>query len=170
MTHNVQRPIPARVASIGPWLDALSTLAQLSAVTVTTLHLLFHPHHLRFHFVPSGAERFLSPSYHPDADAGTSVSETVFPLLLVGLAASQVSNLVQRGLAYAMQKTVWEGSEQHHVSVQKTLSVRRAHLDEQQEKVGVVAERQQDRRETSDSFWAELGVDANEIAQGFKQE
>jgi hypothetical protein len=137
---------------------------------VTTLHLLFHPHQLRFRFIPSGAERFLSPSYHPDADVGTSVPETVFPLLLVGLAASQVANLVQRGLAYAMQKTVWEGSEQHHVSVQKTLSVRRAHLDEQQDKVGALGERQEDRHETADAFWSNLGVDANEVGQAYKQE
>lgn len=146
-------------------------LAQLSAVTVTTLHLLFHPHELRFRFVPDGAARFLSPSYHPDADAGTSVPETLFPLLLVGLAASQVASLVRGGLAFVMRKVVWEGSEEHRVSAQKMLAIRKAHLDQQQQALGAEGQSQQgEKREQVAPFWRETVVEATDVGQGYKVE
>ncbi|KAK4055391.1 hypothetical protein OIO90_003229 [Microbotryomycetes sp. JL221] len=43
ITHQVKRPIPVRETSIGPWLEALSFLSWLSALTNAALVYLYRP-------------------------------------------------------------------------------------------------------------------------------
>lgn len=134
--------------------------------------MLFHPHDLKFRYLPSGAVRFLSPSYKPDAGIETSVPETLFPLILIGLASAQIASFVRRAAAYVMLKTVWEGSEQYKNSLEKDQSIRRAHLEDQKEKYGThgLKEEEEEERDTVDAFWNDLVVDPTQVGSSFKVE
>ncbi|SCV70174.1 BQ2448_1568 [Microbotryum intermedium] len=44
ITHQHRRPIPTRVATIGPWLDVLSFISYLAAFTNSSLVYLYRPH------------------------------------------------------------------------------------------------------------------------------
>lgn len=126
MTVHNRRPIPARTDTIGPWLDALTFLTWLSALTNSALVYLFCPRsqsqcsatpsanstqldkvhqHL---FSASGAQ---APDSGADADL-SATRELLLTALLIALAASHGYMILRVVVRHVVEKIAWKGSEE----------------------------------------------------------
>ncbi|KAJ7599368.1 calcium-activated chloride channel-domain-containing protein [Mycena floridula] len=125
--HN-RRPIPARTDTIGPWLDALTFLTWLGALTNSALVYLFCPRskntcndsrsplekvhqHL---FQAAGAVRSSSEGFPENFDetGGDATRELLMTALLIAFAASHGYILVKVIVRHLVEKLVWKGSEE----------------------------------------------------------
>lgn len=121
ISHN-RRPIPVRTDTIGPWLEALTFLTWLSALTNTSLVYLFCPRSQN-----QCSDRNLHPSsidkvharLFTAAGTGTvgegSVDDTVELLktaLLIAFAASHGFMLLQSAVRHVVERAVYKESEE----------------------------------------------------------
>jgi len=108
VTH-FRHPLPKRADTIGPWLDCLSFLAWLSALTNSALVYLFRPHH-------AAAAASLS------ATAGTAdvpgsmeferarMREVLARALFIALAASHGYIVLRTIVRHVLERAMWYGS------------------------------------------------------------
>ncbi|CED84280.1 Protein required for meiotic chromosome segregation [Phaffia rhodozyma] len=180
---NVKRPIPSRVSSVGPWLEALTFIAWMSSFTNSTLALLFNPGS-RFRSFTTDALGYLNPAYSPtDKVQNPSISGTVFPLILVAFGASHLFLFTRTVVRYLLNQIFWEGSQQQR-SVRATQKTVRAnflkssghvrstptttiggssHTSAYGESTGL-------GKPIGQSFWDQPGVEPEEIGELFKTE
>lgn len=109
VTH-FRHPLPKRADTIGPWLDCLSFLAWLSALTNSALVYLFRPHHA------AAAAASLS------AAAGTAdvpgsmeferarMREVLARALFIALAASHGYIVLRTIVRHVLERAMWYGS------------------------------------------------------------
>jgi len=108
--HN-RRPIPTRTDTIGPWLDCLSFLAWISALTNSALVYLFHPQSgngsrtIAYRMVPGS-------SAHPTTEvvALRSTRELLIFALLIALASSHGYIVLQAAVKHMVERAMWRGS------------------------------------------------------------
>jgi anoctamin-10 len=130
MTVHHRRPIPQRTDTIGPWLDALTFLTWLGALTNAALVYLFHPKngYVAVNIYTSdekagmGAGAGAGVCERPGAlnvgvcEAGDSLGgktgELLMTALLVALAASHGAILMRGLVRYAVRRAVLTGSEE----------------------------------------------------------
>jgi len=118
---NMRRAPPARVESIGPWLDAISFITWVGAITNASLIYLFQPHdtsasigHSVLHKVttlihktstanvtevaeiPFHTTHIYAASQQPGSSY-VNIRTTLFTALLVGLASQQLHHLARSG-------------------------------------------------------------------------
>ncbi|KAJ3566882.1 hypothetical protein NP233_g6723 [Leucocoprinus birnbaumii] len=108
LTVHYRRPIPTRTDSIGPWLDALSFLTWLSALTNSALVYLFSPE-----FFAS----FVSSSTSPGGvgnDEGTynAMKKLLAKAVFVAMAASHGYLLLRVTVRHIIEKIWWKGSQE----------------------------------------------------------
>ncbi|KAF8267790.1 DUF590-domain-containing protein [Lactarius quietus] len=98
VTH-FRRPLPKRTDTIGPWLNCLSFLSWLSALTNSALVFLFHNPH-------RGAS--------PDADASESprppTCAVVSRALFIAFAASHGYIILRVAVRHLLERVMWIGS------------------------------------------------------------
>jgi len=169
IARHVRRPIPARTDTIGPWLDSLSFLSWLAALTNSALVYLFRP---TDHCKPlsTSLERKHIKLSHTDA----SSREMLLTALLIALAASHGYIIVRVLIRHVLERLLWRGTveerEAEHVETVvkeeylKSLGVADVASAEADKKTGVVVDDALD----SDSFWAhDEGLD--ELSRGTKE-
>jgi len=137
MTVHNRRPLPSRTDTIGPWLDALTFLTWLGALTNSALVYLFSPQFftpalspaasvspspsdiltdttilVKEHLlVASGTLSSISdidPTTSPSAMSATK--ELLLKAILVALVASHGFILLRLLIRHVVQKVVWSGS------------------------------------------------------------
>ncbi|KAJ6580774.1 calcium-activated chloride channel-domain-containing protein [Mycena capillaripes] len=102
--HN-RRPIPSRTDTIGPWLDTLSTLTWLAAVSNSALVYLFCPRSQNYcNAAPSTLDKV-----HQHI---ISVASLLMTALLIALAASHGYMALRAGVRHVMEKALWHASEE----------------------------------------------------------
>jgi anoctamin-10 len=94
VTH-FRRPIPHRTDTIGPWLDCLSFLAWLSALTNSALVYLFHPR--------SGTVETAPLSI-------THMQDVLARALFIALAASHGYIVLRAAVRHVLERALWYGS------------------------------------------------------------
>ncbi|RPD76236.1 DUF590-domain-containing protein [Lentinus tigrinus ALCF2SS1-7] len=87
ITVHVRRPIPTRTDTIGPWLDALTFLTWLSALTNSALVYLFRP-------------------------ANQCKPQMLSSALLIALGASHGYILVRMLVRHTLERVLWRGSKE----------------------------------------------------------
>lgn len=126
MTVHNRRPIPARTDTIGPWLDTLTFLTWLSALTNSALVYLFCPRSQSYcSATPSGHTSQLdkvhqhlfsaSGTQAPDdgADQSTGATrELLMTALLIALAASHGYMIIRVIIRHVVEMLVWKGSDE----------------------------------------------------------
>jgi anoctamin-10 len=135
ITVHHRRPVPQRTDTIGPWLDALTFLTWLGALTNAALVYLFHPQsgyiasHARNAEVEmkirmcaaAGAfsgELGVCGVREEGSGVGAGVGKTGEPLmtaLLVALAASHGAILMRAVVRHVVRRAVWTGCEEVRV-------------------------------------------------------
>ncbi|WVR03117.1 hypothetical protein IAU60_000107 [Kwoniella sp. DSM 27419] len=126
---HVRRPVGDRVETIGSWLETLSVIAWIGAVTNATLIYLFRPtlHHQspNPNVAPtsgSPALAYITETYHSSPTLQTLLP-TLVPLGLIALAASHgfiILRWVVEGIA---ERILWRGSKEE-VEVQHLVAQR----------------------------------------------
>ncbi|KAL5513194.1 hypothetical protein ACEPAH_3592 [Sanghuangporus vaninii] len=122
-TH-CRRPLPFRTDTIGPWLDTMSFIAWLSALTNAALVYLFRPDYITPSSSPettvTGSAIHLSqstsstppdvnPTFH--INANTAHYTLLLPLVLVALGASHLHTLTRFLVRHVLERALWKGSE-----------------------------------------------------------
>ncbi|KAK7687670.1 hypothetical protein QCA50_008885 [Cerrena zonata] len=104
---HARRPIPSRTDTIGPWLDTLTFLTWLAALTNSALIYLFRP---TDHCKPIGTSLEKHHSHLNDGDSSTR--ELVFSAMLVALAASHGYMIVRVVVRHVLERLLWKGSKE----------------------------------------------------------
>lgn len=145
--HN-RRPIPTRTDTIGPWLDALTFLTWLGALTNSALVYLFCPRThcgsadptaTRLSSLDKVQHHLMTPGMAPGVADNGATRELLVKALLIALLASH-GFIALRGLVrHVLERAVWKASEE-------------------------VRERERDEREVKEHFLkgleSEAGVEA----------
>ncbi|KAF5383633.1 hypothetical protein D9615_003802 [Tricholomella constricta] len=121
MTVHNRHPIPARTDTIGPWLDALTFLTWLSALTNSALVYLFCPRSQTQCSATPSVDKVhqhlfsASGAASPDsgADGGlVATKELLFTALLIALAASHGYIILRTLVRHLVERIAWTGSEE----------------------------------------------------------
>ena len=121
MTVHHRRPIPIRTDTIGPWLEALTFLTWLSALTNSALVYLFCPSSQAKCSVASGInsthldkvhQRLFSVTGAGEPDANSATRELLITALLIALVASHGYLLVRVVVRHIIEMVFWKQSEE----------------------------------------------------------
>ncbi|KAG6849673.1 hypothetical protein H0H93_006389 [Arthromyces matolae] len=117
MTVHNRRPIPIRTDTIGPWLDALTLLSWLAALTNSALVYLFCPRsQVTCSATPNTyASQLDKVNLHlfSGTEEGLSATkEMLMTALLIALAASHGYFFLRILVRHVIERIVWKGSEE----------------------------------------------------------
>ncbi|KAI0358315.1 DUF590-domain-containing protein [Trametes cingulata] len=107
ITVHVRRPIPTRTDTIGPWLDTLTFLTWLGALTNSALVYLFRP---RDHCKPLGTS--LSHNHNHLSHPSAPPQEYLMSALLIALGASHGYILLRMIVRHTLERLLWRGSKE----------------------------------------------------------
>ncbi|KAJ7230352.1 calcium-activated chloride channel-domain-containing protein [Mycena pura] len=115
ITVHVRRPIPVRTDTIGQWLDTLSFLTWLAALTNSALVYLFCPREQTYCNAPAGTidrvHQHIISAASGGGDGGAAARELLWKALLIALAASHGYMALRAGVRHVMERVLWSASE-----------------------------------------------------------
>ncbi|WWD22681.1 hypothetical protein CI109_107174 [Kwoniella shandongensis] len=174
LCKHVRRPVGDRVETIGTWLDTLSIISWVGAVTNSTLIYLFRPSTTLHHQTPnphvvsttgSPALSHIVSDYYSSPTLQTLLP-TLIPLGLVALAASHgfiILRWIVEGLA---ERILWRGSaEQVEIEKMKDSQDGRRNQKSKLEKKG-----REEYGQLRGGFWNGGEEGAREIGRAIKAE
>ncbi|THH32040.1 hypothetical protein EUX98_g2150 [Antrodiella citrinella] len=123
ITVHTRRPVPSRSDTIGPWLDSLTFLTWLAALTNSALVYLFRPSD---HCKPLGTS--LSYKHHRLANQDTSTRDLLFTAMLVALAASHGYMIVRVLVRHVLERLLWKGSKEEKEAERLETVVKKEYL------------------------------------------
>ncbi|KAH7881842.1 calcium-activated chloride channel-domain-containing protein [Phlebopus sp. FC_14] len=116
MTVHTRRPIPVRTDTVGPWLESLSFLTWLSALTNSALVYLFRPPEQVYGEVGAGDHGdgvgVNGQAEHHGRNGIAATKELLVSALLIALLASHVYLLLRAGVRRLLELAIWRGSEE----------------------------------------------------------
>ncbi|KAG7448058.1 DUF590-domain-containing protein [Guyanagaster necrorhizus] len=158
ITH-VRRPIPMRVDTIGPWLDALTFLSWLSSLTNASLVYLFCPRSQTYcNTTPSSIEKVSQELFSSAVVAGIEAPDATMDLLktalLIAFAASHGYMLLRVVVRHVVERIVWKGSEEVKEREKFEREMKESFLKStaEKEEEDVVEERNEDA-DADEVFW-----------------
>jgi anoctamin-10 len=112
VTH-FRHPLPQRTDTIGPWLDCLSFLAWLSALTNSALVYLFRPQGTATTTTTrtSAAAAAVPAAGHVEIRRA-NMQEVLARTLFIALAASHGFILLRAVVRHVLERVMWYGSEE----------------------------------------------------------
>ncbi|KAH9921713.1 DUF590-domain-containing protein [Epithele typhae] len=122
ITVHVRRPIPTRADTIGPWLDTLTFLTWLAALTNSALVYLFRPGD---QCKPVGSS--LSRLSGTDRDTAAE-QQLLVSALLVAFSASHGYILVRMLVRHALERVLWRGSAEEREAEKVETAVKAEYL------------------------------------------
>lgn len=148
ITHHNRRPTPMRTDTIGPWLDSLSFLTWLAALTNSALVYLFH----------NGATQnsdstILSENTFVPANMVKTV--LLFKAISIALAASHGYIIVRAVVKHLLEKILWVGSKEFGETERNSREVKEQYLKSIAETKGEtnIAGKATDGEEDDEVFW-----------------
>ena len=133
ITHHNRRPLPMRTDSIGPWLESLSFLTWLAALTNSALVYLFRDGAT----ANNGNHTMLDININnttnlPENNSGNGngvKSDLLFKAVVIALAASH-GYIVVRGLVrHLLEKIVWAGCKEIEEVERRSREVKARYLE-----------------------------------------
>ena len=125
ITVHVRRPIPTRTDTIGPWLDTLTFLTWMAALTNSALVYLFRPS--RFNQCkPVGTS--LSHSHQHLSGPDASTQELLGSALLIALGASHGYILLRVVVRHTLERVLWRGSAEEREAERAETIVKEQYL------------------------------------------
>ncbi|KAI0831862.1 DUF590-domain-containing protein [Trametes gibbosa] len=120
---HVRRPIPTRTDTIGPWLDTLTFLTWLGALTNSALVYLFRPSD---HCKPLGTS--LSRAHHRLSSPRGSAEEYLTAALLIALGASHGYIVLRMVVRHTLERVLWRGTKEEREAEQTETAVKAQYL------------------------------------------
>lgn len=102
---HTRRPIPSRTDTIGPWLDSLTFISWVAALTNSALVYLFRPSD---HCKPVGTS--LEREHYRLGQPDASSRQLVLTALLIAFAASHGYIFVRVLVQHVLERLMWRGS------------------------------------------------------------
>ncbi|KAG6918168.1 hypothetical protein DXG01_016153 [Tephrocybe rancida] len=118
MTVHNRRPIPVRTDTIGPWLEALTFLSWLSALTNSALVYLFCPRSVNSCSATPDAHTSQLDRVHQhliigaDSEGSAATKELLLTALLIAFAASHGYFFLRVIVRHVIERVFWKGSEE----------------------------------------------------------
>ena len=151
ITTHGRRPLPQRVDTVGPWLEALGFITWVGALTNAALVYLFRPVEVGAHGHTTTAAQSGSPFLTttlgreiklPNIHAGnntvagklglthatSTLLTAVLPAILCALAASHVFFVVRALVQHVVERAVWRGSPEYYALGKSEREVKRKFL------------------------------------------
>jgi len=113
---HTRRPLPIRTDTIGPWLESLSFLTWLSAITNSALVYLFRRHDHQEHELGTTMNTNLMDEsqhlnhHHPNGHAATR--DLLISALLIALLSSHGYLIVRAAVRHILTRALWTGSKE----------------------------------------------------------
>jgi len=107
ITVHTRRPIPSRSDTIGPWLESLTFLTWLSALSNSALIYLFRPSDQC-----KVVGTTLQHEHHRLSTSTSSTEELLFSALFVALAASHGYLVARLVIRHVLERLLWKGSKE----------------------------------------------------------
>ncbi|KAL4252126.1 DUF590-domain-containing protein [Abortiporus biennis] len=120
---HTRRPIPSRSDTIGPWLDSLTFLTWLSALTNSALVYLFRPSD---HCKAVGTS--LQHNHHRLSTSDSTTQQLLFSAMLIALAASHGYIVVRVIIRHILERLLWRGSKEEKESERMETVVKEEYL------------------------------------------
>ncbi|KAI0793794.1 DUF590-domain-containing protein [Fomes fomentarius] len=169
ITVHVRRPIPTRTDTIGPWLDTLTFLTWMAALTNSALVYLFRPSD---QCKPVGTS--LSHSHHHFSRPDSSTKQLLGSALLIAFGASHGYILLRMLVRHSLERVLWRGSTEEREAERTETVVKEQYL----RSLGVVGVADAENKASgggagadageSSAFWShDEGLD--ELSRGTKE-
>lgn len=113
---HTRRPTPVRTDTIGPWLESLSFLTWLSALTNSALVYLFRPPDQKEHALGTMVDANVTDEsqhlkhHRPNGLAATR--ELLMSALLIALLASHGYLVMRAAVRHLLNRAIWTGSKE----------------------------------------------------------
>lgn len=120
---HARRPIPARTDTIGPWLDTLTFLTWLAALTNSALVYLFRP---TDHCKATGTT--LQHHHHHFSDADSSTRQLLTSAAVVALAASHGYLVLRMFVRHILERLMWKGSKEKQSAERLDAEIKQQYL------------------------------------------
>ena len=120
---HTRRPVPARTDTIGPWLDTLTFLAWLAALSNSALVYLFRP---TDHCKVVGTT--LQHHHTHLSDAGSSARQLLTSAAVVALAASHGYIVLRAVVRHVLERLMWKGSREEKEAERLETEVKQQYL------------------------------------------
>ncbi|KEP50066.1 response to osmotic stress-like protein [Rhizoctonia solani 123E] len=153
ITSHGRRPLPQRVDTVGPWLEALGFITWVGALTNAALVYLFRPmtvgSHGRTTTAAQSGSPFLTTTLGRDikvphfsagnatfggklglTHATSTLLTAVLPAVLAALAASHAFFVVRALIRHVVERAVWRGSAEYRALGKAEREVKRKFLAE----------------------------------------
>ncbi|EKM50205.1 uncharacterized protein PHACADRAFT_264804 [Phanerochaete carnosa HHB-10118-sp] len=166
---HTRRPIPARTDTIGPWLDTLTFLTWLAALTNSALVYLFRP---TDHCKAVGTT--LQHHHHHFSDANSSTRQLLTSAAVIALAASHGYLVLSMFVRHILERLMWKGSKEEQAAERLEAQIKQQYL----RSIGVAdvatgdladskVLRQNEVPQEEQAFWAE-DEGLEELSKGVK--
>lgn len=110
---HTRRPTPVRTDTIGPWLESLSFLTWLSALTNSALVYLFRPPDQKEHAVRIMVDtNVIDESQHHRPNGLAATRELLMSALLIALLASHGYLVMRAAVQHLLNRAIWSGSKE----------------------------------------------------------
>jgi anoctamin-10 len=158
VTH-FRRPLPNRTDTIGPWLNCLSFLSWLSALTNSALVFLFHNPH-RATSSPADANDVARPP----------TCSVVSRALFIAFAASHGYIILRMAVRHLLERVMWAGCEEKARMDTTAREVRQQYLQSVSQRFGPLdtSEGQSSASPPPPSEFWEFDEGVDEIRKGIK--
>ncbi|KAF9236909.1 calcium-activated chloride channel-domain-containing protein [Melanogaster broomeanus] len=125
---HTRRPIPVRTDTIGPWLELLSFLTWLSALTNSALVYLFRPPDQEVAAAMSSEGEALLE--HPGYSGIAATKELLISALLIALLASHFYLLLRNAVRRMLELAIWQGSNEMKEAERVEREVKEKYLEQ----------------------------------------
>jgi anoctamin-10 len=127
VTH-FRRPLPKRTDTIGPWLDCLSFLAWLSALTNSALVYLFHPTAAAAVGLRAPLSTATTTVAGVEVERAPQIRDVVVRALFIALAASHGYIILRAAVRHVLERVLWIGSAEKAHMDDATREVKERHF------------------------------------------
>lgn len=118
-----RRPIPSRTDTIGPWLDSLTFITWLSALTNSALVYLFRPSD---HCKAVGTT--LQHQHNYFSSPNSSTQQLLLSAAVIALAASHGYIILRQIVRHFLERLLWKGSKEEKEAERLDHAVKQEYL------------------------------------------
>ncbi|KAI0085807.1 DUF590-domain-containing protein [Irpex rosettiformis] len=120
---HTRRPIPARTDTIGPWLDSLTFITWLAALTNSALVYLFRPSDQC-----KAVGTTLQHNHHRLNSESSSTRQLLLSAAVIALAASHGYIIVRGVIKHVLERIIWKGSKEEKEEERLETAVKQEYL------------------------------------------
>lgn len=126
---HTRRPVPARTDTIGPWLESLTFITWLAALTNSALVYLFRPtDQCKATTMDMNGTTLLQHHHHHLSSPDSSARRLLLSAAVIALAASHGYIVLRMIVRHVLERVMWKGSKEEKESERLEVAVKQDYL------------------------------------------